>query len=257
MNRRSFALAMSGTLAVAATPFAAFAASLVGRLTTQHALFAALPRPRRGAWLRLVMGSGVAYQKQIGLGSEAGDAGDLLYVETQIGLPGGSCNPNTLKKTYLRAARYSGLMTEYAVAANVARSGNTLTRWGDVAAGQTATRGDEYLRLLDAHYLYDSRPCVVESVAPATLHVAGATHETTHVAASFRSPSGDARLEHIELWHTTGVPFGVARYRAKLRGIDSFELTLESYGHAFKSDISASLATIRAMTPNGMSVENG
>lgn len=257
MNRRSFVGAVAGTLAVAATPFATFASSLVGRPTTQHELFAALPRPERGSWLRLVMGSGVAYQKQIGLGSESGNAGDLLYVETQIGLPGGSCNPNTLKKTYLRGTRYSGLMTEYAIAANVARSGNTLSRWGDVAGGQAAAQGDEYLRLLDAHYLYDARPCVVESLGTATLHVAGAPHETTHVVASFGAPTGDARLEHIELWHLPGVPFGVARYRAKLRGIAPFELTLESYGRAFKSDISASLATIRAMTPNGMSVENG
>ena len=252
MNRGSFVGSLGGSLAAASVPFATFAASLVGRPTTQPDLFAALPRPVRGSWLRLVMGSGVPYQKQIGLGSEAGD---LLYVETQIGTPGGSCNPNTLKKTYLRGARFGGLVTEYAVRANVARSGNTLTRWGDIAGGQTVAEGDRDLRLLDAHYLYDDRPCVVESVAPATLHVAGSAHATTHVVASFRSPSGDERLEHIELWHTTGVPFGVARYRAKLRGIDPFELTLESYGHTFKSEIAASLSTVRAMTPNGMSIE--
>ena len=256
MNRASFAGSLGTSLVALATPFSAFAASLVGRPTTQHDLFAALPRPAGGSWLRLVMGSGVSYQKQIGLGSEAGGAEPLLYVETQIGQPGGSCNPNTLKKTYVRGARFGALITEYEVSANLARSGNTLTRWGDSAGGQTAAGGDRFLRLLDAHYLYDARPCVVESVASATLHVAGAAHETTHVAASFRSPSGDARLEQIELWHTPGVPFGVARYRAKLRGIDPFELSLESFGHTFESEIPASLTTVRAMTPSGMSIEN-
>jgi hypothetical protein len=94
IGRRSFVRAVAGALAVG-TPLAALAKAAVGTTATLRELFAALPVPRRGDWVRIVLGSGVAYQKQIGLGIEPGADGEIAFIETQIGMPGGSCNPNT------------------------------------------------------------------------------------------------------------------------------------------------------------------
>jgi hypothetical protein len=115
------------------------------------------PLPRPGQWVRFILGSGVSYQKQIGVAAEADDDGELLYYETQVGIPGGSCNPNTLKRTYLRGAKFASPLDPVPVAAQVATSGTTLTRWGDIGGGQTQSRADTILRRLDAQYLYDDR----------------------------------------------------------------------------------------------------
>jgi len=92
MDRRRFldcAFAGAGTTGI----WAALLAPAVAGVTTQRALFAALPRPKPGDWVRFVMGSGVEYQKQVGAGSEVTEHGALMYYETQVGTPGGSCNP--------------------------------------------------------------------------------------------------------------------------------------------------------------------
>jgi hypothetical protein len=238
--------------AASATPLFAFARALVGSRLTQRELFASLPLPRIGDWLRVDMGSGVRYQKQIGLGVEHADAGGRLYVETQIGEMGAlACNPNTLKKTYLRGARFRAMIDPYPVLAIVSRSGNTITRWADTGDGQPQDPADARMRLLDAAYLYGDETLTVRSLAQATLHVAGTPHATTHVTADVAPGS---RLRRVELWHSPHVPYGVARYRATLTDLDPFELELTKYGAAFHSELPQSLETLRAMTPDGMNV---
>jgi hypothetical protein len=251
--KRGNFLAVLASAAAAAVPLHAFADSLVGARLTQYDLFAALPVPGNGDWLRVVMGSGVQYQKQIGLGIERGLTGDRrLFVETQIGEAGGiACNPNTLKKTYLREPHFHALISPYPVLAMIARSGNTITRWADVEDGQTQNPADARLRLLDAAYLYGNEPLTIRSLEPATLHITGVAHATTHVVADVAPGS---RLRRVELWHTPRVPFGVARYRATVSDFDPFELALGSYGAAFRTDLPQSLETLRAMTPDGMNV---
>jgi hypothetical protein len=251
MKRRFFLTALAGATAAAA-PLHAFARTLVGARLTQHDLFAALPVPSDGKWLRVVMGSGVQYQKQIGLGVEHAQNGDRLFVETQIGEAGGiACNPNTLKKTYLRSANFHALIDPYPVLAMIARSGNTITRWGDLEGGQPQNPADARLRLLDVAYLDASAPLTIRSLKPATLHITGVAHETTHVVADVDRGS---RLRRVELWHTPSVPFGVARYHATVDDLDPFVLALGSYGAAFRTDLPQTLETLRAMTPDGMNV---
>lgn len=251
MKRRDFAAALAASAATAA-PLFTFARALVGARVTQREFFASLPLPRVGDWLRVDLGSGVRYQKQIGLGVEHADAGSRLYVETQIGEMGAlACNPNTLKKTYLRGDRFRAMIDPYPVLAIVARSGNTITRWADADDGQPQDPADAHLRLLDASYLYGDETLTVRSLAPATVHVAGTPHATTHVTADVAAGS---RLRRVELWHTPHVPYGVARYRATLADLDPFELDLTKYGAAFRSDLPQSLETLRAMTPDGMNV---
>jgi hypothetical protein len=251
MNRRTFTTGLGAALAMG-MPFAAAAATLVGKQTTQSALLAALPRPGPGDWLRLTVGSGMLYGKQFGFGAEATQDGTpLLFVETQIGAASGACNPNTTRKTYLRTAHFGALLSEYAVLASVARSGNMITRWADVADGEPISPRDAHLRLLDAPYLYDERPLVIESVTPASLQVAGRTHATTRVVGSFEGRAHEARLQRIELWHTPSVPFGVARYHATVRDLDPFELSVRSFGGGYKPDLGLSLQAIRVLTSSG------
>ena len=254
---------------LAGLPLSAFADSFSagGRTTTQSALFDALPRPKAGQWVRLVMGSGVDYQKQIGAASESTEHGDLLYYETQVGTPGGSCNPNTMKRTYLRGATFASLFAQTQVLADVANSGTTLTRWSDIDGGQTQERMDSKLQLLDEAYLYDDRPMHVVSTTAETLHLPASSrysgsaesirgqlraHQTTHTVAEF-SPPYDVKhkLTRVELWTTPDVPFGVAKYRAVGKGVEPFELRLYSYGTGFKTDLAMSLQTIRSVTPDG------
>ena len=252
MKRHTFLSAL-GAAGLAATPLHVFGRALVGTRVSQRQLFATLPLPSDGDWLRVVMGSGVQYQKQIGLGVEHAQSGEQrLFVETQIGEAGGiACNPNTLKKIYLRDSRFHALLSPYPVLALIARSGNTITRWADVDDGQPQNAADSRLRLLDAAYLYNDAQLTIRSLASATLHITGVAHETTHVVADVAPGS---RLRRVELWHTPAVPYGVARYRATVEDLDPFELALGSYGAKFRTDLPQSLETLRAMTPDGMNV---
>jgi hypothetical protein len=277
MDRRTFLQLGAGAAtfgALGALPGVASATSFTLReTTTQRALFDALPVPRPGQWVRFILGSGVSYQKQIGVGTESGDDGELFYYETQVGTPGGSCNPNTLKRTYLRASKFVSLIDPVPVAAQVATSGTALTRWADVEGGQPQSRTDKTLRLLDAQYLYDDRPLRVVARTAELLPVptssvysgsAGSSRRplrarnTLHTVAEFGRPY-DAlhQLTRIELWTTPDVPFGVVKYRALVKDEEPFELRLYSYGTRFKTDLGMSLKTIRGLTPNGTYIQTG
>ncbi len=271
MNRSSFVLSALGAAVGAGLPATSFAQFMLEKASTQQALFMGLPRPKPGQWVRFIMGSGVEYQKQIGLGAEPSTGGELYYVETQIGTPGGSCNPNTMKRVYLTKPHFDSLLSQDAVLANVANSGTMLTRWGDVGGGQTQTANDARLRILDAGYLYDDRPLRLISrtqerfEVPAGNAYGGSENsprgklsatQVTHIVGEF-SPPYDAkhRLTHVEVWTTPEVPFGVAKYRALAKDQDPFEMHVFAYGAGFKPDLNMSLATVRAITPDGTHVQ--
>ncbi len=271
MRRRTFLESSFAAATLGATPIRASSAGIVTSHVTQASLFAALTRPTSGAWVRYIMGAGVSYQKQIGTATEIAERGQLIYLETQVGTPGGSCNPNTMKRTYLAAKAFPSLVDRTRVVANVANSGTTLTRWADLSGGQTVLAQDATLQLLDAAYLYDDRPLRVVASTKAMLEVPGALAyagsedsragkpraiATRHIVAEFH-PSDDAkhRLTKIELWTTPDVPFGVVKYRAYARDLDPFELRLYAYGTRFKTDLAMSLETIRSITPSGTYVQ--
>lgn len=262
---------MLGSTAFAAFPQATFADLVAARASAQGALFNALPRPKPGQWVRFIMGSGVNYQKQIGAATESTARGELLYLETQVGTPGGSCNPNTMKRTYVSGSRFPSLLDQSPVLANVANSGTTLTRWSDAASGQTVVAADARLRILDAKYLYDDRPIRIVSSKIAMVPLPGSSRysgsgdsdrgklqplRTTHVVAEFTAPyDSKHELTRIELWSSPDVPFGVVKYRAVAKDHEPFELSLYSYGTKFKSDLAMSLETIRSITPDGTYIE--
>lgn len=271
MRRLLFVRSLLGIAGAVVLPGGASAAESVAKTTSLATLFDALPRPRAGEWVRLIMGSGVDYQKQIGAAVESTQHGDLLYYETQVGTPGGSCNPNTMKRTYLSGSRFASLFDRTRVLADVANSGTTLTRWSDIGGGQTQAAMDANLQLLDATYLYDERPLHVSSTRRETMMLPtsgtysgsaessrGALHPlaTTHVVAEF-APSRDPkrRLTRIELWTSPAVPFGVVKFRAYAKDLAPFELRLYSFGTRFKTDLAMSLETIRSITPDGTYVQ--
>ncbi len=229
----------------------------VGR-TTQIALFDALPRPKPGDWTRLIMGSGVDYQKQIGIGTELAQEGELTYVETQIGTPGGSCNPNTMKRVYLRSPHVGSFVAQMPVLANVADSGTILSRWGDIGGGQTQTPDSARLRLFDAPYLYDDRQVTIAKIERTTLKLPFGTRETIHVIAHFAPPTSSRHtLTQMELWSTPDVPFGLAKFRALAIGLDPFEAHVYSHGTHFQPALGMKIDSIRAITPDGTHIQTG
>ncbi len=248
MNRLAFLASSSAAIVVARVPV--FGAELVGATMTQGELFDALPAGRPGQWTRVILGSGATYQKQIGIGREANTAGEVTYFETQVGMPGGSCNPASMRKAYLRDGRVGSLLDEYALSINIGRTENMIYRYGDSAGAKTA--GDDTLHLFDERYLYDRRPMRVVSVKTERIHVASAMHETTHVACEYRTAgTGNERLQHVELWHSPAFPFGLAKYRATLRGLDPFEMHVYSHGERFASMLAMKLDDVRAATKDG------
>lgn len=271
MNRSEFLTSAAAAACMSAIPMRLLAQT--GATTTQQAILAALPPPTSGEWVRLILGTGVAYQKQIGIATETTEGSDLAYFETQVGLPGGSCNSNTMKRTYIHGEKFGSLLSAQPVLADVADSGTTLTRWADVGGGQSQARSDATLHLLDVNYLYDERPIRIVSSQRATLQLpapiaysgsedtsrgALSAHETTHVVAEFVGPT-DAKhlLTKVEMWTTPAVPFGLAKYRAYPKDAEPFDMRVYSYGKRFKSAVAMTLKTIRAMTPDGTYINAG
>jgi hypothetical protein len=135
----------------------------------------------------------------------------FLFLETQIGSPGGSCNPSSMRKAYLRTDRFGSLLDTYPLLANIGRTENFIDRFGDLADGGHPAGADSTLRLLDEAYLYDTRPIRIISVAPQTVHAASRNVDATHVVAEFSGGSANAkqRMRRVELWHHATFPFGV------------------------------------------------
>lgn len=252
MHRSTFAALLAA--GAAGIPLAAFARRLEGSITTQHALFASLPRIASGQWTRIILGSGAQYQKQIGAGVER-DAGGkrMLFLETQVGSPGGSCNPSSMRKAYLRSERFGSLFDTYPLIANIGRTENMIYRFGDLTDRAPGPAADHSLRLLDEGFLYDPRPIRIVSVAQQTIHAASRDISATHVVAEFPAGNENAkqRMRRLEIWHESSFPFGVARYRATLHELEPFVAHVYSCGGKFTSLLGLSLARVRAMTPDG------
>lgn len=251
MDRATFARLVAG--GAASLPLVAHARELEGTITTQTALFASLPAIAPRQYCRIILGSGAKYQKQIGAGVETDPKlGRLLYLETQVGSPGGNCNPSSMRKSYLRGDRFGSLLDAYALRANIGRVENMFYRFGDLADAPHRETADNTLRLLDERYLYDDRPMRIVSVSTERIHVASRNVSATKVVGEFAKPKGPhERLERIELWHEPSFPFGFARYRATLRDLDPFEAHTYSTGHDFKTMLAYTLDRARSLTRDG------
>jgi hypothetical protein len=237
MKRTDFLALGAGAFAGALLPLDAYASDL----------FASLPPARPGLWVRYILGFGVPYQKQIGFGVERTPLAERYFIETQVGMPGGSCNPNTMKKAYLRTRSFGNLTHVYGVEAYVSRSSATVMLDEDRPSP---------LLLLDSPHLYPKSTAARTRFSHATVdvprHPAQQSEDNivvgmkpvvcTRCAASFNEPL----LKELELWTSPHVPLGVGRMRASVAGMPPFELTVESYGFDFKTGIHESLDAVRA-----------
>ncbi len=246
MDRRLF-LSIVGAGAASGFPSSSFAAGLqVGAKVPQSELFAALPMGIPGTFVRYVMGFGTPYQKQIGFGIEQTPIATRYFIETQVGMPGGNCNPDSVRKAYLLTKRFGNLIQIYGVEAYVTRNGNLLMY----------DQGTPLL-LLDSRHLYGQTPCTIESYgassAKAPAHPAHYSENAivvpksevpaTRCASIFASDG----LQNFEVWSSPAIPLGVAKISARVQGMPPFELALDSYGHDFKTNIPESLDAVRAL----------
>lgn len=209
--------------------------------------YAVLPAARAGLWVRYIMGFGLPYQKQIGFGIERTPIAERYFIETQVGMPGGSCNPNTMKKAYLRTRTFGNLTQVYGVQAYISRS-TTLVMLDEDQPPP--------LRLLDSVHLYPKRGGTITKQGASTVSVPKqAAHQSensivvqktavacTQCAARFDDPL----LKELELWTSSSVPLGVGKIHANVSGMPPFELTVDSYGFDFHTGITESLEAVRA-----------
>lgn len=238
MKRNDFLALGMGAFASALIPLDALAA---------WQPYALLPAARSGLWVRYVMGFGVPYQKQIGFGIERTPVAQRYFIETQVGLPGGSCNPNTMKKAYLRTRTFGNLTQVYGVEAYVSRSSTLVMLDED---------NPPPVRLLDSPHLYPKGDAAFTKQGASTVSVPRkAVHQSedsivvektsvacTQCAARFDDPL----LKELQLWTSAGVPLGVGLMRARVTGMPPFELKVDSYGFDFHTGISDTLEAVRA-----------
>lgn len=237
MNRNDFLALGAGACAGALLPLQALA----------WQPYTVLPAARAGLWVRYIMGFGVPYQKQIGFGIERTPVAERYFIETQVGMPGGSCNPNTMKKAYLRTRTFGSLTQIYGVEAYVSRSSTLVMLDQDQPPP---------LRLLDSAHLYPKNAGTTTKNIRSTVNVprhavqqsedsivvAKTAVACTQCAAHFDDPL----LKELEIWTASSVPLGVGRMRGRVSGMPPFELAVDSYGFDFKTGISESLEAVRA-----------
>ncbi|MGH7754911.1 MAG: hypothetical protein ACREM8_01335 [Vulcanimicrobiaceae bacterium] len=230
VDRRALLLSGIATAAASllARPASALAPFALGQATDESAIDSALPVPQPGQWIDYVMGFGVAYLKQIGFGEETGSGAPMLYVETQNGVPGGTCNPNTVKKTYLRSSSFGKLFDVMPALLHVARQDYQLITWGDEPDPKP---GEDELRLLDLKALYDSRACTVTALGEEMVAVGVRRLSASHLAC--RYPAADGTLATLDLWTSPLVPLGVVKISAAIAGLGPFDLRVQDYGSDF------------------------
>jgi hypothetical protein len=240
------ALAGHATAALADDPAFIRADPLrVGARLSLAEMLAFYPPAAAGDLVQYELGFGATYDKQIGFGREADRDADRAFVETQVGNGDHACNPNTLKKVYLKGHAFADIFTPYAVGTYVTRSGNMLTRWGD-GIGPAA----QDLLLLDTKTLYDPRRATITAVSAATVTIGGTPIAATHVRATYPSATG-AQLHSAELWLSPAVPLGLVEMKATAPDIDDFHLSVYRFTRHFKTELAMTLTTIRALTPTG------
>jgi len=254
MNRARFLTATTaGALAATAQHASALAPPAfiladrirVGARLSLAQMLAQYPAALSGDLLQYELGFGAAYDKQIGFGHETDGDDRLFFVETQVGNGDHACNPNTLKKVYLKRHAFADVFTPYPALSYVTRSGNMLTRWGDGVGPSAAD-----LLLLDARALYDPRRATITHVGRASVTVDGHAVSTTRVTAHYPSAAGQ-QLRTVEVWLSPAVPLGLVKMTATAPDVDPFHLSVYKFARHFKTELAMTLTTIRALTPTG------
>jgi hypothetical protein len=235
VKRAAFGAGMlASTFGAAAAP--AFA-TLRAEAPSLDALVGDLAPPRPHTWVQYVLGAGVPYLKKIGYGVERTSQGPLAFIETQIGSDETSCNPNTIRKGYLRAARYGDLLEPHDVTRYVMKSGTTFML-------VEARRADR-LWLLDEDNLYVRGPVRVIASNGDRVAMHGRRFAARRVTLGFASRESGG-LRTMTLWLTPAIPNGIARMHATFAGADPFDLRIDAFGQNYVSLVSESFDALRA-----------
>jgi hypothetical protein len=201
---------------------------------TLAAVFDAFPPVREGTWVQYILGAGEPYSKKIGYGSERTSLGATPFIETEIGDAGGTCNPNTIQKAYLRSADYGDLLAPHRVRAFVMKAGTSFIG--------VAPEPAERLWLLDRDDLYTAHPATLVASRTETIAVARRHIVVRRVELAFaNAPRG---LRTMTLWLTPHVPCCVAKLRATTATGPPFELHVDVFGDRYTSQIAATLDSV-------------
>jgi hypothetical protein len=230
-------VAFGAGLLASAAGLAAGPALAAGSHATLDALVGGVAPPRSHTWVQYVLGSGVRYLKKSGYGVERTSAGPLAFIETQIGSDEATCNPNTIRKGYLRDGRYGHLLEPHDVSRYVMKAGTTFML-------VEATRADR-LWLLDEDNLYAPGAARIVEGGTDTVAMRGRRFPARRVTLAF-TPRGASSLRTMTLWLTPAVPNGVARLHATLAGADPFDLRIDAFGQNYVSLVTESFDALRA-----------
>jgi hypothetical protein len=237
VRRAAFGVGLAASaLATSAAPaFGALRAA--GAQVTLDALVGTLAPPRAHTWVQYVLGSGVPYLKKIGYGVERTSQGPLAFIETQIGSDETTCNPNTIRKGYLREARYGDLLEPHDVTRYVMKSGTTFVL-------VDASRADR-LWLLDEDNLYAHGAVHVLTSGEDRVVMHGRRFAARRVMLGF-PPRDAGGLRTMTLWLTPQIPNGIGRMHATFAGGDPFDLRIDAFGHNYVSLVSETFDALRA-----------
>jgi hypothetical protein len=251
MRRLEFMVLSAAALTLPCSALAKPPSPAVGQSTNLSEMLGyGFVAPKPGDWVRYTLGYGSLFLEQIGFGQEQVAGQRTLFIETQTGMPGGSCNPNTLKKTYVSADRFGPLGIRYPVMVYVARNGTMVSHWDDVAAKEAQGRPRPRFGVLDG-VLDDNSPCVITDVRSEVVAKGKRRFEATRITCA--SPNGghrDGAIQRLQVWHSNSVPLGIVAMRAAVAGIEPFKLDIDSFGRGhYESGISEPLDSIRAAGP--------
>ncbi|MGH7707994.1 MAG: hypothetical protein ACREM6_08725 [Vulcanimicrobiaceae bacterium] len=248
MKRQQF-VSLAGSLAAASLPLAATARApfAPGASVAEPSLFTtAAVRP--GDWVQYIMGSGVQYAKRIAFGRERTREGLLSYIETEIGGAGGSCNPNTVKKAYLRGADFGNLVTPHEALLFVQKAGTAYNLWGG-PGGEPLSKRDATFWLLDESYFYVRRRATIAAIASDRVRLRHRTVDAQRITVEFPRAAAPA-LKRLTVWRSAAVPLGVVKMHAEIAGADPFELKLDFHGERYVSVVPMTLDELRALNPS-------
>jgi hypothetical protein len=211
---------------------------------TLDSLLATMPAFVKGSWLEYSFEIAPKYAKRIGFGIEHTALGPFRTIETQIGGSVTACDPNTLKKAYLRAPAYGNLLEPHDVRYVALKAGPSFL----LAEGTK----EDALWLLDTDTLYTSHRAAIvaqsQEIVPTQEHHVAARRLTLKFAGT--------TLRTMTIWLARSVPGGVARLEA-VSGQDAFAMQLIAFGSNYTTLVEQSFDMLRNQLTSGSGLGGG
>jgi hypothetical protein len=234
LNRAQF---LAATAAAGGTGF-----SLGG--PTLDSLLARMPAFVKGSWVEYSFDIAPKYAKRIGFGVEHTALGPFRTIETQIGGSVTACDPNTLKKSYLRAQSYGNLLEPHEVRYVALKAGPSYL----LAEGTK----EDALWLLDTDTLYTSHRATIVAQSDESVPILEHHVPTQRLTLKFQGSA----LRKMTIWLARSIPGGVARLEA-VSGQDAFAMQLNSFGSNYITLVDQSFDLLRNQLTSGSGLGGG